>query len=144
MEALERLSNSLDKSNGKAAPVVVGASLNEVWTHAWQGGGGPLLELNPFDTSYPLEDQRSLVTYCAAPLGTLGPQQKLPLVVSCSECPQGYVLGESSLECRPAGFCDTRSCETCQIQRSNPFYTGACDACVSFGCDPNSNRCSCA
>lgn len=118
---------------------------NEAWEQPWNLGDWSQLDLSPFDSTDILKHQRSLVPFCSAPLGTLGPLQQKPLIVPCLDCPQGYDLGSDghTLQCRPSGYCNANTCKTCQIQTTQPFFTGSCDACISYGCDPNSNRCSC-
>lgn len=118
---------------------------NASWRQPWQIGGWSQLDLQPFDSTDILSEQRSLIPSCMAPLGTLDPTQTEARVVPCPACPQGYELGPNgrSMQCRPTPECNTNKCQTCQIQSTQPFFTGSCDACISYGCDPNSNRCSC-
>ena len=122
------------------------ASCDAAWSQPWSRGAFSGLPLNPFDDAEELKQQQSLVTFCEAPLGTLGPLQTRAEVVACSHCPQGYELGDGArhnLRCRPTPTCNVEACKTCQLQPSQPFFTGPCDMCISYGCDPNSNRCSC-
>lgn len=120
-------------------------SCNSTWSQPWQIGEWSQLGLNPFDETSLLQEQRSLVTFCEAPLGTLGPLQTEARIVPCLACPQGYEFGEdrTALRCRPTPDCSAQKCTTCQIQSTQPYFTGSCDACITYGCDPNSNRCSC-
>lgn len=122
------------------------ASCNATWEQPWQIGSWSQLGLNPFDETALLQHQQSLAPYCVAPLGTLDPLQQEPRILPCMSCPQGYELNDKTgaLTCRPAPTCNANACTTCQIQSNQPYYTGPCEMCVSYGCDPNSNRCSCA
>ena len=123
----------------------VGAvSCSSAWLQPWRVGAWSQLELNPFDATDLLREQKSLILSCNAPPGTLGPLQKKAEVVPCMECPMGYDFGTDGRahQCRPYPACDAK-CETCQVLPNRPFSSGTCDACVSYGCDPNSNRCSC-
>ncbi len=121
------------------------ASCESAWSQPWRVGAWSQLDLNAFDSTDLLQEQRSLVLYCEAPLGVLGPSQKEAQVVPCMECPQGYDFSEPRgvFQCRPSPSCNTQRCETCQVLSNRPFSSGTCDSCVSYGCDPNSNRCSC-
>lgn len=121
------------------------AFCNSAWEQPWNIGGWSQLGLGPFDSTDLLQHQSSLVPFCTAPSGTMGPLQQEPILVPCLSCPQGYELGldRQSMQCRPSGYCNAAKCEACQIQTTQPFFTGSCDACISYGCDPNTNRCSC-
>jgi hypothetical protein len=121
------------------------ASGSETWSQPWNIGDWSQLELNSFDRTPLLEKQRSREPLCRAPLGSLGPTQSEARVVPCGACPQGYEFDakREALQCRPEPLCTAEKCTTCQVQQSMPHVTGSCDACVEYGCDPNSNRCSC-
>ena len=120
------------------------ASCASTWGQTRQVGDWSQLKLSPLDDTDVLGQEESRVLHCAAPLGTLGPSQEQPLVVPCAVCPQGYEFGEARrLQCRPVPDCSAAACTTCQIDPMQPFFTGSCDACISYGCDPFSNRCSC-
>uniref|UniRef100_A0A6C0C0R3 Uncharacterized protein n=1 Tax=viral metagenome TaxID=1070528 RepID=A0A6C0C0R3_9ZZZZ len=121
------------------------AFCNSAWGQPWNIGNWSQLGLGPFDSTDLLQHQRSLVPLCIAPSGTLGPLQQETSVVPCLSCPQGYELSSDrqTMQCRPSGYCNAAECEACQIQTTQPYFTGSCKACISYGCDPNSNRCSC-
>ena len=120
------------------------ASCASAWEQTWKVGDWSLLRLSPLDDTHVLGQEESRVLHCAAPLGTLGPLQEQPLVIPCAACPQGYEFREArSLQCRRAPDCSAAACTTCQIDPMQPFFTGSCEACISYGCDPFSNRCSC-
>jgi hypothetical protein len=112
-------------------------SVASSWARPWSGGAEPAL--GPFDAADRLE-RRS--PYCGAQLGALGPEQTEARVVPCADCPMGYELGAGALRCRPYPAC-AAPCTTCQIHPNRPFASGSCDACISYGCDPHSNRCAC-
>ena len=137
------MSNTAKEQNGGTPPVAL--SCNSTFGQPWRLGDWEQLALSPFDETALLQEQRSLVTFCEAPLGTF-PLQQQATVVPCMACPQGYEFGEdrNALQCRPSPSCSARECKTCQLQPSQPLLTGPCDMCIKYGCDPNSSRCSCA
>ena len=122
-------------------------SVASSWLQPYKSGAE--LALNPFDTAKRPERQSPS---CSAQLGTLGPEQKEAQVVPCADCPMGYDFGPGgpgaaggagALQCRAYPAC-AAPCTTCQVLPNRPFGSGSCDACISYGCDPHSNRCACA
>lgn len=133
------------KAGAKSSDSTPSVSCASAWGQTWNVGDWSLLGLSPVDETNVLRQEQSRVLHCAAPLGTLGALQEQPLVVPCAACPQGYEFAETGgLQCRPAPDCSAAQCTTCQIDPMQPFFTGSCAACIDYGCDPFSNRCSCA
>ena len=129
----------------KASGATLTATPNAAWKQPWTLGDWSQLALSPFDETSLLTEQQSHVHVCDAPMGTLGSQQAEDTKVPCTDCPQGYEFGPTALRCRPVPDCPTaQACSVCQIQATQPQNTGPCSMCVSYGCDVNSNRCSCA
>ena len=118
------------------------------WRHPWVPGGSDGLSLSPLDNTFPLKRELAHVPMCTAPVGSLGVLQSQTQTLPCAACPQGYGLGadgSDALECTQTPDCPgSGGCSTCQIDPQNPFYAGPCSACIDYGCNPHSNRCSCA
>ena len=73
-------------------------------------------------------------------------------VTECAACPYGYELpargpsfaaGAGPLRCRPTAACDKGACTQCVQSALTPWLIGTCDACIEYGCNPDTGRCAC-
>lgn len=113
------------------------------WAEPWQIGGWSDLAIEPFDATEVLARERSLVQFCTAAPGIVSARSQ---IIPCGDCPSGHVLGlDGGLVCRETPVCrsDADCGQNCQLQPEQPFISGSCDACVDYGCDATSRRCSC-
>ena len=107
------------------------------YAQAWQQPIYSRLPLNPFNDNALLPASGDLTLFCQVPGSSA--------VTACANCPQGFDFDRSTqaLICRPLPLPVNGSCSTCQIDTTNPFYAGTCEACINSGVSALTGRCSC-
>ena len=113
------------------------------YARPWQLGAWKDTDLNPFDDVKLLEREQSTLEWCQTEDGR---------VTECAACPYGYELpargpsfaaGAGPLRCRPTAACDKGACTQCVQSALTPWLIGTCDACIEYGCNPDTGRCAC-
>jgi len=101
-------------------------------------------KLEPFDDAELLSREISEMRWCVdKPEKPGGP----PVVKECAACDYGYQLpkgGVGPLECRGDAACGSSGgCKDCVMTALTPWLIVPCESCISYGCSPETGRCSC-
>lgn len=125
------------------------ATCSSALVHPWQIGSWTNTDLNPFDNVNLLGKEASDVRWCGQrkPGSDGGAAGDSLRVVPCSDCPNGYSVGEHDrgpLMCRdpPVPSADG-TCSSCTQSVLTPWVVGDCKACISFGVNAMNGSCSC-
>ena len=114
--------------------------------HPWKIGSWTNTALSPFDNVDLLGREASDVRWCGQKQsdGT-GNLQVVP--TPCSDCPNGYKVGFNDagpLMCKDPPVPDQKgACTTCRQSALTPWVVGTCDACISYGVNPENGTCAC-
>lgn len=114
--------------------------------HPWQLGVWTNTALNPFDDVDLLGREISDLRWCGRK-GADAQGKPALSVVECSTCPNGYKVGLSDfgpLMCRDEPVPDKAgACTECRQSVLQPWVVGTCDACISYGINPQNGTCVC-
>jgi hypothetical protein len=114
--------------------------------HPWQLGTWTDTAMNPFDDVNLLGREISDLRWCG--IKGADSQGKPSLgVVECSSCPVGYKVAlndKGPLMCRDEPLPDQKgNCTECRQSVLQPWVVGTCDACISYGTNPENGTCVC-
>ena len=100
-------------------------------------------DLEPFDDVKLLDREISEMRWCVDRAAPGAP----PEIRECAACDYGYKLPQSGvgpLECRGNAACgDKGGCKDCVMTALTPWLMVPCESCISYGCSPETGRCSC-
>jgi hypothetical protein len=114
--------------------------------HPWELGSWSNTALSPFDDADLLGKEISDLRWCGRTVQDASGIKSME-VVECSECPIGYkaAFGDSGpLMCREVPTCEKdKSCQDCRLSYLTPGLVGACESCISHGCNADTGVCQC-
>jgi hypothetical protein len=114
--------------------------------HPWQLGEWTDTAINPFDNVNLLGREISDLRWCGKKGVDLEGKSTMG-VVECSTCPIGYKVAlndKGPLMCRDDPVPDKQGvCTECRQSVLTPWVVGTCDACISYGTNPQNGTCVC-
>jgi hypothetical protein len=115
--------------------------------HPWELGSWTDTAINPFDDINLLGREISDLRWCGIKGEDLQGNPTMG-VVECSSCPVGYKVAfndKGPLMCRdkPVPDAKTGACTQCSQTVLQPWVVGTCDACISYGVNPQNGNCVC-
>lgn len=134
------------KIQGFVLPAPEKPTCSSALVHPWQIGSWTNTALNPFDNINLLGKEASDIRWCGQKRTDKQGQAQVE-VTPCSDCPNGYKVGladSGPLMCRDPPVPDQKGmCTECRQSVLQPWVVGTCDACITYGVNPENGTCAC-